>query len=224
MLITKLASYFYQEYLLILKNILNHEPFPESWKSGTKGNVLLLPGLYENAHFFIQIGNELNAVGFRVLQIDNLTTQSTSVNQYCDAVKQFISINQLDRVILLGHSKGGLIAKSLLIDPSFSKKVLTTICIATPFGGSWLSFVVPHGQELTPSSSLIKQLKSNKQINHQIFNLYPTIDNHVLPNQSLLLEEGNNYQVDVVGHTRILEDKQTLSYIKNILRDAATVE
>ncbi len=223
MSITKLTYHLFLEYLLILKNFVNYNPLPQSWRNGTRGNVLLLPGVYENAHFFLQLGSELNTNGFRVHQIDSLVNQSMSVDQYCTTIKQFINNNQLNKVILLAHSKGGLIAKSLLIDPSINKKIFKTICIATPFGGSWLSKLIPGGRDLAPNSSLIKKLDSNKQYNHLIHNLYPIFDNHVIPNRHLFLQGAKNYQVDVIGHTRILENKETINLIKKILVDVSTV-
>jgi hypothetical protein len=68
-----------------------------------------------------------------------------------------------------------------------------------------------------PSSKEIKNIL-NSNINYpNIYNIYPTIDNHVLPNKNLILNGAKNIKVNVVGHTRILEAKKTLKTILKIL-------
>jgi hypothetical protein len=66
-------------------------------------------------------------------------------------------------------------------------------------------------------------LNLNIKYNHKVFALYPTLDNHVLPNKNLLLPGAHNIQIDVVGHTRILTSAKTLATISQIIHPLASI-
>ncbi len=211
-----------REYLLIIrlhvKNLYTKQPI--KWKIGKKGNVILLPGYAESFLFLWTIGNLLNNLGYRIWVLEDFK----STGRIDDETKKFVPFiknNNLTNIILVGHSRGGLIAK-LLVDkyPKIAGLVKKIITIATPWQGTAYGYIrFWNLVELKPDSNLIKKLSTNSANTAKIVNLYPRIDNHVLPNRNLVLTGADNRQIHIMGHTRILECKDTLECISLVMNE-----
>jgi hypothetical protein len=205
------------EYLNIVKKHIEALFFinpPKKWREGTRGDIVLLPGFAETWVFFRTIGNGLNLLGYRIHTIGSLGRNFDSINVSVAKVKKFIESNHLQNIILLSHSKGGIIAKTLLDDPELSMIIKQSISIAVPYRGSFLGYTqILSLHEFTPTSTIIKEVNRLSVNNSKIINLYPKIDNHVIPNKNLLLEGANNICVNIIGHNRVLETKETFEKI-----------
>lgn len=204
------------EYFLIAKNKLNQSKPTVEWNTGTVGDILLIPGLHESWVFLQSIGILTNQLGCKVHIVPSYNS-SESVNAGYEQIKQYIQTKKLNLLTIIAHSKGGVIAKKLLMDKNLTNKIKRVITIATPFGGSILAYVWPDAYELNPKSPIIAQILQDQTGNSKIYNLYPRVDNHVIPNRNLLLIGANNVMIDIVGHTRILEADQTKKVIKKII-------
>lgn len=135
-----------------------------------------------------------------------------------EILEKFIVQNKLSNVIMLAHSKGGKITKYFLDSSTFADKVQSCINIATPYQGTVISHLGGRSlTELNPKSDFIKILNHKNENNHKILNLYPKVDNYVVPNTSLILEGAINVCIDVIGHVRILDSDRTLLEIKSFL-------
>jgi triacylglycerol lipase len=217
--------YFVGEYVLIvfnhLKYLLLADP-PSRWKIGNKGNVVLIQGLNSGWVILKSIGDSLNGQGYRVHVIKDLKTNTIPVLEGCERVKEYINEHRLKDIIVITHSKGGIIGLYLLKDPKVSKRIKKLITIACPFYGSVLAGLMPCAKELVPSSQLIKNALSGVNFK-KIFSLYPRVDNHVVPNKNLIPDKVSGKQIDITGHTRILESEETMgeisAYLKILRRD-----
>lgn len=211
MLISDLAK----EYLLILNNKIAplYKAIPKDWNYGSEGDVVLLIGLNENWYFLHIIAKFLNSKGYRI-HIPGYNSRGKIINNV-EYVRKYIESNKLKNIILIGHSKGGIVARYLL-KSKISKEVSKTIIIATPNNGTKLAYLkIFNLYELQPNSLILKNLR--KEANLQIYNIFPTIDNHVIPNSSLKLKGANNIEIHITGHTRIVESKALLNKIESIL-------
>jgi hypothetical protein len=186
----------------------------KAWSYGTRGNIILVPGFFESWSCLATIGNHLNHLGFRVWPIADTRLKFASLSLCAEIVNNFISHNKLSDVVLVSHSKGGLIAHKILSNP----KIVSSISLATPYGGTLIGCLYfGNLWEMRPPLNL------NIKYNHKVFALYPTLDNHVLPNKNLLLPGAHNIQIDVVGHTRILTSAKTLATISQIIHPLASI-
>jgi esterase/lipase len=207
------------EYLLIIK--LNIKGFlkrslPKNWSQGDKQDVILIHGFRENWIFLEKIGNFLSNKGYKVHVSKRLKINTASIVTNADILEEFISENNLKNITLISHSKGGLIAKYFLDHSKYSKKVDKAISIATPYGGTYFSFLIGN-IELSPISKTIKNINKNRSSCKKIVNIYPSFDNHVIPNRNLILEDAKNIKVDVVGHTKILTHEDTIKLVEKHL-------
>ncbi len=205
------------EYLTILKIKLfkTYKAQASLWKLGTAGEAVLIPGWGGDIEALLTIGNKLNELGYKIHTISDLGGNYSSLKQSTNIVTEYISNNCLSNAILVGHSKGGLIAANTQL--KIPKKVRRVIAIACPWDGSLLGHLHILGlQDLKPNSVTLKNLRSTLD-RKNIFNLYPTVDNHVIPNKSLILDGANNIQIKVKGHTLILFSKETEQQLCSII-------
>ena len=133
-------------------------------------------------------------------------------------VIEFLENNKIQEAIFLTHSKGGIVGTFLSKHPKAKPLINKIITIASPHGGTVfgkLKFL--NLNQLKPGSEEIKSILKSNIGNPDIYNIYPSMDNHVLPNKNLILKGASNKEVHVVGHTRILEAKETIKEIIKIL-------
>lgn len=212
---------FLEEYVLIIRKQV--ETFilrtpPASWQSGTKGDVILIQGFAETWVFLKIVGDRLNTLGYRIHVIHTLGRNLDPVEVGLQKVQEYIDVKSLDHCILLSHSKGGIIAKLLVDDPKYSAKILQVINIAVPYGGTvWGRLHVLSLHQQKHDSIVTRQVKKSMSNNSKIINIFPRLDNHVLPHANTFLEGAKNIQVDMIGHTRILDSLETCKMVEENL-------
>lgn len=190
---------------------------PENWKEGTKGDIVIVPGWHESWHAFLFLANNLNDNGYKIHVIENFITTNKCAELaklVADKVTQIDSTN----IILLAHSKGGIVAKYALDNHSIIKNnVYKIITIASPFKGTYTGYLSFHNiDELLPDSNIITQLIPEVS-NSKVFNFYPKWDNHIIPNKNLRLDGAHNKVIDINGHTRIMEAAELITSLLKIL-------
>ncbi len=130
-------------------------------------------------------------------------------------VDDFIHMNNLKNVILVGHSKGGLIGKYLLVYHNSEKRILGVISIATPYHGSFSAKHIPlqHSKELVVGSAMIEDLQRHTEVNKQIISLTPSFDNHIWKEENRNLTNAENIRLDIKGHNRIVFHDKTVTHV-----------
>lgn len=207
------------DYFLVLslhiKSLIYKSP-PVAWKKGKKGDVVLLQGFGET-RLFLKTADELNRTGYRIHVINELNYNHLPIKKCSEIVEKYIEDNKLKDVILLSHSKGGIMGKYFLDNSKLSSNVKCLISIATPYKGSFLSCLrILYLNEFSPKSEIINSLK--KPINgNKILNLYPIIDTLIIPNKANICYGAKNICINTIGHARVLESKQTQEEIIKFL-------
>jgi len=211
--------YFIHDLWLNSRNKLHYffhlEP-AKSWKTGDKGDVILVQGLNNRWVSLETIGREVHKWGYRVHIIKKLRKNLKPIVKGSVDIAEYIKINDLKNVILIGHSKGALNSIYLLKNPDIDQKIKKVITIASPFDGIALFKFNPIARELDQESDFIKQYKKGIDPK-KIVNLYPSVDRLVIPNTSLEWDEVVNKEINVFGHLRLLESDQTIAEIKAVL-------
>lgn len=180
-----------------------------------KAPIILIPGIYERWHALSVLAEPLSRNGHPIYSINNLGYNTRSIPETARIVREFIEKENLYNVIIIAHSKGGLIGKYLLAFKNQDQRIKKVIAIATPFGGSTIVRLIPHKaiKEFHPQSHIIKLLQAHSEVNHQIVSVYGTFDNYVRPLSSCNLEGAKNIQVDVRGHNKILFDTKVKALV-----------
>lgn len=207
---------FIIEYLLILKIhvvSLGKTP-PAKWSVGNKGDIILVLGFGETWRFLENIGNHLNQLGFRIHTIPEFSYNTLPISSSVQKLEDFVEYKNLTKVILLSHSKGGLIAKRYIDKGSNAMKVIRLFSIASPYQGTIWGYLYFFSLfEIAPDSLDIHKILSHTTNNKKIINIYAKWDNHIIPYKNAVLPGAVNKQIDVVGHTRVITAKETLTFI-----------
>ena len=184
-----------------------------------KGDVILIPGVYEQWHFLKRIGDILSREGYSIHIVEGIKRNSQEIHKESSKLHAFIEKSKLSNVILIAHSKGGLVGKHYLIHHNKNNKVVKLIAIATPFSGSYIAKIVGTRaiKELHPESESIKELKSATEVNRAITSIFPKSDNHIWHDNQSFLENGKNIVLKVSGHHRILDSKELIKVIRREL-------
>lgn len=172
--------------------------------------VILIPGILGTWPFLKTLGDAVSKRGHPVYIVRELGYNTKDIHDSTCPIRALIRRYDLRNVILIAHSKGGLIGKHLLAFHNEEKRVKKLIAIATPFAGSKLARLVPTRafHELLPESENIRELQKNMDANKHIVSIFGTFDNHVWPNESSRLEGAKNVQLPTYGHHRILFDTE----------------
>lgn len=186
---------------------------PREFSNGTERPVLLLAGVYEPWFFLRGIGRRLNDAGHPVHVITRLGYNRLSVADAAQAVAGYLRETDLRNVVVVAHSKGGLVGKQLMTLEGAADRIDALVAIATPFSGSSLAPFVPSRtiRALGPSDALIVALAANLDLNSRITSVFGEFDPHI-PGGSELAG-ATNVRIPVVGHFRVLADRRVIAAV-----------
>src|ERR1700727_1766670 len=96
-----------------------------------KTPLILLPGLSLRWGFLKSLGDFLTKNGYPIYLVPALKNNVTSVEESAKMVREIIEKNNLHTVVIIGHSKGGIVGKYLLIHLNNDDRVKGIIALAT---------------------------------------------------------------------------------------------
>lgn len=214
-----LLTEFILEYLLIAQLTIEQHHFvkpPEEWGKGTKGDVIIVPGFNETWIFQKTLANFLNKNGYRIHTIPTIDHNTHTITHCVREIESYIRIKKLNKVILLAHSKGGLIVENVINTSPIHKNIEKAFTLSVPYKGTIWGYA--GFQNLNELSFHSKKLAKKSSRNKKIINMYSIIDQHVIPNRNLLLDGATNIQVKTYWHTRILESIYPQEVIKRYIK------
>ena len=204
--------------------------------------VILIPGLLEKWGFMKNMGDFLSRQGHPVHVVPQLGYNIVSIPSAAKTVKFFllhllpghthsipvlsetaehirklIDKHNLEHVVFVAHSKGGLIGKYYLVHHNHDSRVKGMVAIATPFTGSKIAKLVPHDsfREMREGQKILHDLESHKAVNRKIISMFPKFDNHIWVKDASYLEGAENICLDTHGHHKVLFNKETKQHIVN---------
>ncbi len=175
--------------------------------------VLLIPGIYETWQFMRPVADHLHAAGHPIHVVRQLGYNLGTVEDMAVLVGRYLEQQGLENVVVVAHSKGGLIGKFLLTMPHQAGRVNRLVTVNTPFSGSIYAnfFVLPSIRAFAPGNRTLQLLRANIENNARITSIYGRFDPHI-PGGSYL-EGARNVQLDTMGHFRPIGDKRVLEEI-----------
>jgi pimeloyl-ACP methyl ester carboxylesterase len=211
---------------------------PARYRRGDPGlpTVVLLPGVYEHWSFLRSVADELSRAGYRIAVVHGLGPNRRPVVDTSERLARALAQAPAPSAgrVIVSHSKGGLIAKHLLLgDPSAADEELRLpgngegpgpglglglvgiVTVCTPFAGSSRAriFLDPSIRAFLPDDETIVQLGAAASVNGRIVSIFGTYDPHV-PSGSVL-EGATNIRVPVAGHFRILLARETRRAVRD---------
>ncbi|GAA1702190.1 hypothetical protein GCM10009792_23070 [Microcella alkalica] len=180
--------------------------------TGVAAPVLLIPGVFETWHYLEAIGDRLTAEGHPVHFIQRLGLNRHPIEETAALVREHLEELDLRDVVVVGHSKGGLVGKQLLTVEDRAERISRLVAINTPFPGAPLArFAVSAWREFAPDRPVIRSLAQATEVNGRIVSIFSAFDQYI-PGSSRL-EGATNVQLPVVGHFRVLEHPLVLDEV-----------
>lgn len=184
-----------------------------SFATGTESPIIILPGVYETWRFMQPLVTALHARGHPVHVLDSLRHNRRPVVESAQLMTEFLETTQLDDVLIVAHSKGGLAGKMAMAGPQRGR-VRAMVAVATPFGGSRYARMLPVRslRAFSPSDPSIVRLDRQRDVNERIVSIYAGFDPHI-PEGSALVGAMKNVRLDTGGHFRVLANPRVLAEV-----------
>jgi triacylglycerol lipase len=173
--------------------------------------ILLVHGMVDNRSIFTLLRRGLRRRGFgRVLTLNYspLTTDvRTAAALLAREVEQLVAETGYERVHVVGHSLGGLIARYYVTRLGGDQRVHTLVTLGTPHTGTYSAYALPSRlcRQLRPGSRLMRELAEPVPGCRTRFLAYwSDLDQMVIPQDHARLEHpdltAHNIEVHGLGH------------------------
>ncbi|MCU1414344.1 MAG: alpha/beta hydrolase [Microbacteriaceae bacterium] len=189
----------------------------DRYPGGDKAPVLLLPGVYETWQFLRPAADYLYGLGHPIHALPELGYNRGRIAESATLAEAYLDAHDLRGVILLGHSKGGIIGKRMMVADDAAGRIAQLIAVCSPFGGSSLARFAPNPalRAFHPRNALLLELAEERAANARITSIYPRLD-PIVPNGSRL-DGATNVQLPMVGHFRPLSSPRLFSEIGRVV-------
>lgn len=197
---------------------------PLRYAEGTREPVVLLPGVYEPWQFLRPVGDRLNALGHPVHLVQEVGYNRLAVVPTAGLVAHLLVERDLRRVIIVGHSKGGLIGKQLMVTDAVAGRIDRMVAINTPFSGSSLARFAPGAtlRAFAPTNPVLDALARQSKPNSRIVSIYSRFDPNI-PEGSRL-EGAVNIELPLTGHFRPLDHSVLLAAVEAAVESVSGTE
>ncbi|WP_349897075.1 esterase/lipase family protein [Parafrigoribacterium soli] len=197
---------------------------PERYATGEAPPVLLLPGVYENWQFLKPIGDLLNRLGHPVHVVQELGYNRKPIADSAELATRILVERDLRHTVIVGHSKGGIIGKQLMVTDAVADRIDSMVAINSPFSGSRLARYAPAAplRAFLPTNETIATLAANLEANSRITSIFSSFD-PVIPEGSRL-EGARNIELQLSGHFRPLNDPRLLAAVREAVGGATGPE
>ncbi len=174
--------------------------------TGDRAPVVLLPGIYETWPVLSGLARTLHAAGHPVHVVPALGLNRRPLDASAALVGARMRALALDGVVLVAHSKGGLVGKLVLADPEVGHRVAGLVAVNTPFAGSVYArwFPARSVRALSPVDPHVLALARDVATHARIWSVYARFDPHVPAGSEL--PGAVNVRLPLDGHFRVLDD------------------
>ena len=183
------------------------------YRSGDSAPIVLLPGIYETWRFLRPVAKALHDRGHPVHAIRGLGRNRRPIADAARITAEYLAREDLHGVILVAHSKGGLIGKYLMMSAGSRERIDRMVAVATPFSGSSLAryTVLPSLRALSPTDPMVRLLVDEQFVNARITSVYGAFDPHIP--DGCTLPGATNIALAASGHFRIIGDRGLITAV-----------
>lgn len=189
--------------------------------------VLLLHGILCNARVWYTLRARLVAAGLGPIEALDLEPLLADIEILVGQVAPRLLALQRrcndERVVIIAHSMGGLVARALLrnLGPSAIRRIVT---IASPHHGTALvrGLPWPNTRQMSPASPWLRALNAAQEGRFAVpvTSIYTAEDNMVVPVESARLRGAESTELRGIGHLGMVRSRRALdSVIAALSRD-----
>ena len=176
--------------------------------------ILLVHGIIDNQAIFTVLKRRLRRKGFGTVVTVNYSPTTNDIRQaariLAAEVEALVALTGYERVHVIGHSLGGLIARYYVQRYGGDERVHTLVTLGTPHAGSLHAHLLPVnvGRQLCPGSDLMTELELPAPRCRTRFVAYwSDFDQIIVPHESARIEHPDlsvrNVLVHDTGHLSI---------------------
>jgi triacylglycerol lipase len=182
--------------------------------------VVLIPGVYESWQFMRPLAALLHRHGHPVHVVAKLGYNRGTIAAMAELVAAHLVEQGLTDVVVVGHSKGGLIGKYVMLHHDPDGRIRAMVAIGTPFAGSPYARWIPLAavRAFVPTDVTLAALTAELVVNSRITSVSGPFDPHIPGGSDL--EGATNVHVATPGHFRILADPDLDRIILRVLEEA----
>jgi triacylglycerol lipase len=192
--------------------------------------ILLVHGLIDNHAIFTVMERALRRRGFQTLSVYDYGMLTHNIPRAAArlgaAIEKLSTASGYDRIHVIGHSLGGLIARYYVQRLGGDSSVHTLVTLATPHQGTrlaWAAPLLPLVRQLAPSSAVIQELAEPAPgCRTRFIAFHSDIDALIVPTRNARLEHPDlnvrNIAVHRVGHLSMPHNGRIAFAIAGALR------
>jgi hypothetical protein len=173
--------------------------------------ILLVHGMIDNRSIFTLLRRGLHRRGFGRVASINYSPLTTDVRvaaaHLAEEVEALVVETGYERIHVVGHSLGGLIARYYVTRLGGDARVHTLVTLGTPHGGTFNAYALPTNLccQLRPGSALMRELSAPVPRCQTRFVAYwSDLDQMVFPQRNASLVHPDlsirNVEIQAVGH------------------------
>jgi triacylglycerol esterase/lipase EstA (alpha/beta hydrolase family) len=190
--------------------------------------VLLLHGLFHNRACWLWAKFRLRRQGYKALYAINLPPWydverlTERVSKKTDELRHATG---MDKIHLVGHSMGGMIARNYIQLRGGEQKVDACVLLSSPNGGSKLApfALTPLGKLLLPGSEFLQRLAAAPLPSGvRLTAIVNRHDNMILPFEHGRLEGVRNVELGGMGHASVLYRSRSIEAIVQALGESTS--
>lgn len=192
-------------------------------KKTNRPPVVLLHGLFQNRSCLFWLRHRLQAAGYgQVICINTPPWRDleTLTEVLAKKVDELRIVLKVEKVLLVGHSMGGIITRNYVQNRGGSAYVSGMVTLGAPHHGSKLApfAISAMGKMLLPGSDFLAEFnKVPWPEGPQAVSIYTRYDNIVLPAESAVMPGAETIELDGMGHTSLLFHPRSLQTVINAL-------
>lgn len=185
--------------------------------------LLFIPGLHDSPRVMRRIRNYFDSKGFHVHVLAITPNDaSISIHQASKQVRKYIEQIPEEKIILIGFSMGGIIARYFTQAIDKGARVQKLITLGSPHHGTLLAhFFKRDGmKDMRFKSKLLNELNSNLTIFHKIpfLSIWTPFDLMIIPAVSSNLPGIENKIIPTLTHPGLISRTRVFEAIEKFIR------
>lgn len=186
--------------------------------------IILIHGVVDNRSVFTMLNRGLRRRGFGRIITLNYSPLADDVRAVADRLEALVEAvcieTGYERVHIIGHSMGGLVARYFVQRMGGDSRVHTLVTLGTPHRGTAHARLVPHpvARQMRPGSDVMKELAAPAPgCRTRFVAIWSDLDQMIVPKSNARIEhpdlDARNVFVASVGHNSLPVDGRVVHEI-----------